>query len=166
MRFEPFPGMRLCGPVPDDPSSLMHNCTGPSYTFCAWRRENPIELGWERLLEPEEAYYSGSTLCGVDLTSSQMSDHSLVLCTQQTTDFLTNFDDESFPQLDAEFKQILTRVETSASQFVAARTTFTSSVTMASTTVTSANHVYASPKGKAAVQSASRKHPNKDKGTN
>ena len=118
MSFEPFPGVRLRGPpVSDDPSSLMHNCTGPSCTFCTWRRENPIELGWKRLLEPEEACSSGSTLYGVDLTSSQMSDHSLVLCTQQTTDFLANFDDESyFPQLDAEFEQVLTQVETSASQ--------------------------------------------------
>ena len=125
----------------------MHNCTGPSCTFCAWWRENPIELGWGRLLEPEEACSGGSTLCGVDLTSSQMSDHSLVLqlCTQQTTDCLANFDDESyFPQLDAGFEQVLTHVETSAS----ANTMYTSSVTIASTTVTSANCVYA------AVQSA------------
>ena len=157
MSFEPFPGVRIRGPpVPDDPSSLMHKCTGPSCTFCAWRRENPIELGWERLLEPEEACADGSTLCGVDLTSSQMSDPSLVLCTKRTTDFLANFDDESyFPQLDAEFEQVLTQVETCASQSVyTANTMCTSSVTMASTTVTSANRVYASPKGKAAVQSA------------
>ena len=60
-----------------------------------------MELGWERLLEPEEACSSGSTLCGVDLTSSQMLDSS---STQQTTDFLANFDDESyFPHLDAKF---------------------------------------------------------------
>ena len=85
-----------------------------------------------------------------------MSDPSLVLCTQQTTDFLANFDDESyFPQLDAEFEQVLSQVETCASQSVyTANTMCTSSVTMASTTVTSANSVYAFPKGKAAVQSA------------
>ena len=48
MSFEPFPGVKLRGPpVPDDPSSLMHICTGPSCTFYAWWRENPIELGWE-----------------------------------------------------------------------------------------------------------------------
>jgi hypothetical protein len=155
MSFEPFPGVRLRGPpVPDDLSSLMHSCSGPSCTFCAWRRENPIELGWERLLEPEEACSSGSTLCGVDLTSSQMLDPSGILCTQQTTDFLANFDDEGyFPQLDAEFEQVLTQVETSASQSV---TACTSSVTVASTTVTTASskRVYASPKGRSAVQSA------------
>ena len=142
-------GVRLRGPpVSDDLNSLMHSCTGPNCTFCTWRRENPIEFGWEILLEPEEAYSSGSTPCGVDLTSLQMSHHSLVLCIQQTTDFLANFDDESyFPQLDAEFKQVLTQVETSASQSVSASTTCTSSVTMAGLyylTVTSANCVYAS----------------------
>ena len=63
-----------------------------------------MELGWERLLEPEEACSSGSTLCGVDLTSSQMLDSSCDLSTQQTTEFLANFDDESyFPHLDAKF---------------------------------------------------------------
>ena len=69
-----------------------------------------MELGWERLLEPEEACSSGSTLCGVDLTSSQMLDSS---STQQTTDVLANFDDESyFPHLDAKFSKFLTQVET------------------------------------------------------
>ena len=58
--------------------------------------------------------------------------------------------------LDAEFEQVLTQVEKSTSQYVTASTTCTASVTMAFTTVTStsANRVYASPKGKAAVQSA------------
>ena len=98
-------------------------------------------------MQPEEACSSGSTLRGGDLISSQISDHSLVLRTQQT-DFLVNFNNERyFPQLDAEFQQVSTQVETSASQSIAA------SVTCTSTTVTSANRVYASPKGKAAVQS-------------
>ena len=64
---------------------------------------------------------------------------------------MANFDDESyFPHLDAEFEHILTQVETSASRSV------TGSTTVASTTVTSAsaNRVYASPKGRAAVQFA------------
>ena len=147
MSFEPFPEVRLRGPpVPDDLSNLMHSCTGHTCTFCAWRRENLMELGWERLLEPEEACSSGSTRCRVDLTSSQMLDSSCDLSTQQT-----NFDDESyFPHLDAEFEQILTQVETSVSRSV------TGSTTVASTTVTSAsaNRVYASPKGREAVQSA------------
>ena len=107
-----------------------------------------MKLEWDRLLEPEEACSSGSTICGGDLTSSQISNHSLVLRTQQT-DFWANFNNERyFPQLDAEFRQVSTQVETSASQSV------TASVTCTSTTVTSANRVYASPKGKAAVQSA------------
>ena len=76
-------------PVPDDLSSLMHSCTGSNCTFCAWRKENPIQLGWERLLNPES---SSATLCGVDLTSSQVLDLS--------TDFLG--DELYFPQFDAE----------------------------------------------------------------
>ena len=158
MSFEPFPGVRLRGPpVPDDLSGLMHSCTGPNCTFCTWRRENPIELGWERLLEPEEACSTGSTLCGVDLTSSQMLNPSGELSTQQVTGFLANFNNENyFPHFDAEFEQVLTHVEKSTSQYVTASSTCSASVTMAYTTVTStsANRVYASPKGKAAVQSA------------
>ena len=135
---------------PDDLSSLMH--TGPNCTFCTWRRENPIELGWERLLEPEEACSTGSTLCRVDLTSSQMLDPSCELSTQQVTGFLANFDDKNyFPHFSAEFEQVLMQVETSTSQYVTTSTTCTALVTMTST---SANRVYASPKGKAAVQSA------------
>ena len=118
MIFESFPGARLHGPpVPDDLSGLIHSCTGPNCTFCTWRRENPIELWWERLLEPEEACSTGSTLCGVDLTGSQMLDPSCELSTQQVTGFLANFDDENyFPHFDAEFEQVLTQVETSTSQ--------------------------------------------------
>ena len=83
MSFDPFPGVRLRGPlVPDDLSGLMHSFTGPNCTFCTWRRENPIELGWERLLEPKEACSTGSTLCRVDLTGSQMLDPSCELSTQ------------------------------------------------------------------------------------
>ena len=63
MSFEPFPGVRLHGPaVPDDLSRLMHSCAGPNCTFCAWRKENPIELGWERLLNSEGACSSSATL--------------------------------------------------------------------------------------------------------
>lgn len=156
MSFEPFPGVKLCGPsVPDDLSGLMHSCAGPNCTFCTWRRENLIELGWERLLEPE-ACSTGSTLCGVDLTSSQMLDPSCELSTQQVTGYLANLNDEKyFPHFDAEFEQVLTQVEKSTSQYVTASTTCTASVTMASTTVTSTsvNRVYAFPKGKVAVQS-------------
>ena len=135
MSFEPFPGVRLHGPpVPDDLSGLMHSCTGPNCTFCTWRRENPIELGWERLLEPEEACSTGSTLCGVDLTSSQMLNPSCELSTQQVTAFLANFNNENyFPHFDAEFEQVLTHVEKSTSQYVTASSTCSASVTMAYT---------------------------------
>ncbi len=30
-------------------SALKHSCSGTSCEFCAWRKENPICLGWERL---------------------------------------------------------------------------------------------------------------------
>ena len=100
--------------------------------------KNAIELGWERLLDSEEACSTGSALCGVDLTSSQMLDPSCELSTQQATDFLANFDNENyFPHFDTEFEQVLTQVETSTSQYVTTSTTCTASVTMASTTVTS-----------------------------
>ena len=80
-----------------------------------WRKENPIELGWERLLDEEAC--SSATLFGVDLTSSQVIDPSSDLSTQQTSDFLANFNDDLyFAQLDAEFEQVLTQVETSNSQ--------------------------------------------------
>ena len=57
-------------------------------------------------------YSSGSTLCGVDVTSSQiMLDPSCDLSTQQTTDFWANFDDESyFSRLYAEFEELLMQV--------------------------------------------------------
>ena len=74
----------------------MHSCAGPNCTFCAWRKENPIELGWERLLNSEGACSSSATLCGVDLTSSQVLDPTSDLSTQQTTDFLANFSDDLY----------------------------------------------------------------------
>ena len=86
-----------------------------------------------------------------------MLDPSCELSTQQVTGFLANFDGEKyFPHFNAEFEQVLTQVEKSTSQYVTASTMCMASVIMASTTVTStsANCVYASPKGKAAVQSA------------
>ena len=53
-----------------------------------------------------------------------MLDSSCDLSTQQTTEFLANFDDESyFPHIDAEFEQILTQVETSVSRSVTGSTT-------------------------------------------
>ena len=148
--MSPFLGeVKLRGPpVPDgDLSSLMHSCAGPDCTFCAWRKDNPIELGWERLLDPEEA--AATTVCRVDLTTSQLLDPSSELSTQQTTDFLANFtDDLYFPRLDAEFENILTQAEASTSQAKPASTCSSVPVTA------STRRVYASPKGREAVKCA------------
>ena len=62
-----------------DLASLFHECTGEGCSFCNWRKENPIELGWEPLMEEE--------LYGVKLTSSQIADPHKELSTQQTSDF-------------------------------------------------------------------------------
>ena len=87
--FEVYPGVRLAGqPVPDDLSTLMHQCSGSELcSFCAWRKDNPIELGWERLLEDSEPLNGGSTVCGVNLTCSQVENPDRELSTQQTADF-------------------------------------------------------------------------------
>ena len=160
MSFEPLPGARQHGlPVPNDLSGLMHSCTEPDCTFCAWRKENPIELWWERLLDPEEACSSHTTLCGVDPTSSQLLDPSSDLSTQQTTEFLSNFSDELyFPKLDAEFEQVSTQVETSTSQPKPVSslpiTTCTTCTVTSITTTCKFKHVYGSPKGREAIQSA------------
>ena len=79
--FEAYPGVL---PIPDDLSQLMHECTGSECSFCAWRMDNPIELGWERLLETPESENGASNLCGVDLTCSQVENPYRKLFTQQT----------------------------------------------------------------------------------
>ena len=56
MSFEPFPGVRLGGsPVPDKSKQFMVWVWVwiPSYSFCTWRKEDLIELGWKRLLTLE-----------------------------------------------------------------------------------------------------------------
>ena len=128
-------------------------CTGPNCTFCAWRKENPIELVWERLLDEEAC--SSATLFRVDLTSSQVLDPSSDLSTQQTSGFLANFNDDLyFAQLDAEFEQILPQVEeTSNSQpkhvfccssLPSTSTTCTSPSVTVTSTSTTFKRVYAS----------------------
>ena len=116
--------------ISSDLASLFHECTGEGCSFCNWRKENPIELGWEPLMEKE--------LYGVKLTSSQVADPHKELSTQQTSDFLANFDDDddNFPAYDAEFEQILTQVE------------------QQSTTTQVAVRRFASPKGKSAIKAA------------
>ena len=34
-----------------DVTELYHYCEGKSCNFCEWHAQNPIDLGWERLLE-------------------------------------------------------------------------------------------------------------------
>ena len=93
----------------------MHTCTGPGCGFCSWRKQNPIELGWERLLDSDDAETYGrasASTYGVELSSSQIEDPYKELSTQQTTDFLENFDcDDYFPKLDSDFEQILSQVD-------------------------------------------------------
>ena len=110
------------------------------------------------LLDPED----GATLCGVDLTSLLVLDPSFDLSTQQTADFLANFSDKLyFPKLDAKFEQILTQAETCISpkpDFCCSSVTASTMCTLPSVTMTSTStfkRVYASPKGREAVQSAS-----------
>ena len=59
-------------------------------------------IGWEQLLESDDdKTYGHGSLYGVELTSSQVNDPYKELSTQQTTDFLDNFDcDNYFPKLD------------------------------------------------------------------
>ena len=65
----------------------MHECVGSDCSFCAWRRDNPIELGWERLLNDSDPLECGARLYGVDLTCSQVDNPDCQLSTQQTADF-------------------------------------------------------------------------------
>ena len=90
----------------------------------------------------------------MDLTSSQVLDPSSDLSTQQTSDFLANFNDDLyFAQLDAEFEQVLTQVETSNSQpkpvfccssLPSTSTTCTSPSVTVTSTSTTFKRVYAS----------------------
>ena len=93
---------RIHQPVPDNLSTLMHNCSGSECSFRARRRDNPIELGWERLLDDSEPL--DTNVCGVDLTASHVENPYRELSTQQTADFLAGFDDDLFPKLDYDFE--------------------------------------------------------------
>ena len=69
-------GHPIHGPlVPADLSKLKHKYAGPDCSFCSWRKENLIDLGWERLLESDDdKTYGRGSLYGVELTSSQVND--------------------------------------------------------------------------------------------
>ena len=101
-RFVSYPtGYPIRGPpVPEDMSKLMHKCSGPTCSFCLMRKDNPIELGWERLLEDKEPGHHTNAPFGVELSCSQIGDPQKELSTQQTKVFLDNFDDDSyFPEV-------------------------------------------------------------------
>ena len=140
--FETVPGFNLRGPpVPRDLSSLVHRCGGPDCSFCAWRRQNLLDLGWERLLD-DSASNSGdsgdSRLCGVELTCSQLEDPYTELSTQQTADFLAHVDDDcTFPSMDAELEQVLSQYDSFNPSVPAA--TFLSTSTTVSTVVSTAD---------------------------
>ena len=73
--------------IPKDISKLFHDCSGVKCSFCAWREQNPIKLGWEELLGMEAEYECDNNIvAGVELTSSQIADPSRELSTQQTSD--------------------------------------------------------------------------------
>ena len=81
--------------IPKDISKLFNDCSGVKCSFCTWREQNPIKLGWEELLGMEAEYECDSNIvAGVELTSSQNADPSRELSTQQTSDYLAQFDDD------------------------------------------------------------------------
>jgi hypothetical protein len=88
-------------------STLIHECSGPESSFCAWRKDNSIELGWERLLDDSEPLNGGSTVCRVNLTCSQVENSDCELSTQQTADFLSGIGDDSIQDYD--FEQLLSQ---------------------------------------------------------
>ena len=137
--FETVPGFNLCGPpVPRDLSSLMHRCGGPDCSFCAWRRQNPIDLGLERLLDDSASNSGGSRLCGVELTCSQLEDPYTELSTQQRADLLAHVDDDcTFPSMDADLEQVLSQYDSFKPSVPAA--TFLSTSTTVSTVVSTAD---------------------------
>ena len=118
----------------------MHDCRGPDCSFCNWRKDTPIELGWERLLEDSESNNGGTRLCGVDLTCSQLENHHCVLSTQQTADFLAQFvDDDSFPKIDTNFEEILSQYDSFASPTPSLPAATTIVSTAVTTLISSAN---------------------------
>ena len=50
----------------------MHDYSGSDCSFCVRRRDNLTELGWGRLLDDSEPLERDTSLCGVDLTCSQV----------------------------------------------------------------------------------------------
>ena len=101
-----------------------------------------MELGRERLLEDNSE--TSKSVRGEQLTSSQIADPFREISTQQTSNFLANFDtDDHFPLLDSEFEQILN------CSIPSGFSTFTTSSVTATT-----SRCCASPKGEKAVQVA------------
>ena len=86
--------------VPKDLSTLFHECTGCS--FCAWRNDHPVNLGWEQLLSKP---VGSNSLYGVELSNSQIEDPTTELSIQQTADYLV-LSDDYVQDFDKEFEQI------------------------------------------------------------
>ncbi len=82
---------------PKDFSSMYHDCTGPGCTFCSWRAEHPIRLNWESLFDEPDDRIVG----GIQVTSSQMGDPYKALSTQQTDEYLNQFEENllDFPPI-------------------------------------------------------------------
>lgn len=132
----------------ENSSSPFHSCTGLDCSFCEWRKNKPTELGWEKLFDDEPV--SSSTICGVELTASQVADPTAALSTQQTSDKLSHleFNDQYFRDIDQEFKQILSK---SNSQVVNGEDT---GVCLHQPESVVPKRKFSSPKGKDAVRAA------------
>ena len=134
---------------PKDFSSMYHDCTGPGCTFCSWRAEHPIRLNWESVFDEPDDRIVG----GIQVTSSQMGDPYKALSTQQTDEYLNQFEenlldfppisDDLLTQVDYLIDAAITNSQT-ASFDSTTGTTSTTAVTAVSTTATVSR--YASPK--------------------
>ena len=124
--------------------------------------DNPINLGWERLLDDsDESSNGGPVLCRVELTCSQLENPYSELSTQQTADFLAKCDDDgSFPDIDSHFEQILSQYDSGSTPSVQAHALPTTPPSLSSTSLaepvpsTTSTRIYSSSKGNEAVKMA------------
>ena len=99
---------------------------------------------------------SSSTLCGVELTSSQIADPYRELSTQQTCALLAQFDgDEYFLNIDADFEQLVPHVDAIISQPKTTKPSASATSAGSSTLLKSTSfREYASLKGEKAIKAA------------